>query len=115
MIPGDTETMSATATIDATATRRGKRLNFYDGDHGAHLAAFLDRLPQALREAPGIRWQKLPSSTLGYFYRTISKAPDFGCVALALGSAIDGLNQNSSLNYTASLWTFLARLPRHRA
>ena len=110
MIPGDTETVSATATIDAIATQRGKRLNFSDGDHGAHLAAFLDRLPQALREAPGIRWQKLPSSTLGYFCRTISKAPDFGCVALAIGSAIDGLNQNSSLNYTASLWTFLARL-----
>src|ERR1035437_9662924 len=102
--------MSAPVAAGATATQERKRLNFSDGDHETHLAAFLDCLPQALRGAPSIRWQKLPSSTLGYFCRTISKSPDFGCVALAIGSAIDGLNQNTSLNYTASLWTFLARL-----
>jgi hypothetical protein len=79
----------------------------------AHVQAFLEWLPKILQEAPGIRWQYLPSRVMGYLIHTVADSPDAVAITLALGSAMDGMKSTAlyaSCHTTAKL---LKRLRSH--
>ena len=42
----------------------------------AHVAVFMAWLPDELRLAPGIEWERLPSRVMCYLLRTTSTTPD---------------------------------------
>lgn len=56
----------------------------------AHIQAFFAWLPPILHDAPGIRWESLPSRVMGYLVRSVAHGPDAVAITLAIGSAIDG-------------------------
>src|SRR5712691_5055537 len=59
-----------------TATKKQESLtqvNFRNpGEREAHIHTFLAWLPKILHEAPGIRWERLPSEVMGYLVRTVA-------------------------------------------
>lgn len=70
------------------STSRPARLNFSDpAEREAHIRAFLAWLPQPLQEAPGIRWEQLPSQVMGYLIRIVADHPDAIAITLAIGCA----------------------------
>jgi len=55
------------------------------GQREAHVQAFLTWLPKMLHEAPGIRWEHLPSQVIGYLIRNVTDSPDAISITLAVG------------------------------
>src|SRR5205823_3572192 len=66
---------------------RVSRLNFSDpAQREAHLQAFQCWLPQVLHDAPGLRWERLPSRVMGYLIELRDQQPT--------GRKVDILVQN---------------------
>src|SRR5712692_3349860 len=86
-------------------------LNFSDpAQREAHLQAFLCWLPQVLHDAPGLRWERLPSKVMGYLIRRVADGPDAIPITLALGCAMDAVKQHSLLGYCRTLTGLLRQL-----
>ncbi len=67
---------------------RPARLNFSNpAQREAHIQAFLSWLPSALKSAPGIPWDHLPSQVMGYLIRVVADHPDAVPITLAIGCA----------------------------
>lgn len=104
---------TSTATITEGISRNGgrpKRLNFSNkSERAAHVAAFLAWLPSDLREAPGIDWEGLPSSVMGYLLKGSADGPDIDAITIALGCAV-GERSKTSYGRCVDLATLLRRL-----
>jgi hypothetical protein len=93
------------------AASRSVRLNFSDpAQRTQHIQAFLAWLPSVLHDAPGINWDRLPSSVMAYFVRTVGDSPDAIPIALAIGCAMDGMRNYSLLMYSRGLNQILRKL-----
>jgi hypothetical protein len=67
---------------------RPVRLNFSNPQQrSAHSRAFWEWLPKILHEAPGVQWESLPSSVMGYLIRNVANSPDAIPITLAVGYA----------------------------
>lgn len=66
-------------------------------DRATHLRLFFAWLPQILQDAPGIRWDELPSQAMGHLVRTVADHPDAIPIALAVGCAMHGMKRNTRL------------------
>ena len=53
----------------------------------AHVQAFLKWLPKILHEAPGICWENVPGSVMGYLIKKVADSPDAIAITLAVGYA----------------------------
>jgi hypothetical protein len=100
----------ATEQRDRTA-----RLNFSNlGEREAHINAFLAWLPKILHEAPGIRWEHMPSPVMGYLIRSVADSPDTIPITLATGCAMDALKKSKVLYcHCCSLNKLLKQLRSH--
>src|SRR5260221_2623542 len=99
----------------ATAQRDlAPRLSFSNvQEREAHIRAFFAWLPQILREAPGIQWERLPSQVMGYLIRTVADNPDAIPLTLAIGSAMDAMKPKSLYASCQSITNLLKRLRSH--
>ncbi len=86
------------------------KVNFADANRVTHLQTFSTWLPRELRDAPGIDWSRVSSKVLGYFVNTVGESPDAICIALAVGTAIDSIEQRTLLNYVSHLHNLLRKL-----
>src|SRR6266567_7069094 len=90
---------------------RPARLVFSNSQQrSAHLQAFLEWLPKVLREAPGIRWEELPSQVMGYLIRNVTHHPDVITITLATGNAMDVLKPKVLYGTCCRLTQLLKRL-----
>jgi hypothetical protein len=65
---------------------RPPRLTFSNPQQRSeHVQAFLEWLPKILHEASTIRWEKLPSTVMGYLIRNVSNDADAIPITLATG------------------------------
>ena len=78
----------------------------------AHIHAFLAWLPPILHQAPGIRWECLPSKVMGYLIRRVADNPDAICIALAIGCAMDAMKPKILYDTCGNLTNLLERLRR---
>jgi len=89
-------------------------LNFSNAEEReAHIQTFLAWLPKILHEAPGIRWEQLPSPVMGYLIRTVADSPDAIPIALAIGCALDGVKKKSLYTACSSVAMLFKRLRTH--
>src|SRR5258707_10732747 len=88
----------------------GQRVSFADAYRELHLHAFCAWLPRELTDVPGIDWSRVSSKVLGYFVNTVGESPDAICIALAVGTAIDSIEQRTLLNYVSHLHNLLRKL-----
>src|SRR6185437_1035157 len=88
------------------------RLNFSNPtQREAHIQAFLAWLPKVLHDAPGIRWDSLPSKVMGYLIKSVADSPDAIPIALAIGCAMNSLKNRTLFVYSSEL-TRLIKLLR---
>ena len=66
-------------------------------ERATHLRLFFAWLPKVLQDAPGIRWDELPSQAMGHLVRTVADHPDAIPIALAVGCAMHGMKRNTRL------------------
>jgi hypothetical protein len=93
---------------------RPRRLTFSNPqEREAHLQAFLTWLPAVLKEAPGIAWDRLPSSVMGHLIRIVATTPDAIPIAFAMGCAMHAVKASSLHAYCSGLTILLRRL-RHQ-
>jgi hypothetical protein len=76
----------------------------------AHIQAFLEWLPKILHETPTIRWESLPSMVMGYLIRNVADSPEAIPIALAAGSAMDGMRVKSLYNTCKNITKLLGSL-----
>jgi len=100
--------------LEVSFEKRVRSVNFRNGEEReTHLQLFFEWLPSSLQTAPGIEWKRLPSPVMGYLISTVGDSPDAIPIALAVGSAIDGMRKQTLLSYCQSLAQLLRRL-RHQ-
>ncbi len=104
-------------TVDVATEQRDRTalLNFSNpGEREAHINAFLAWLPKILHEAPGIRWEHMPSQVMGYLIRTVADCPDAIPITLATGCAMDALKKSKVLySHCCALNKLLQQLRSH--
>ena len=66
-------------------------------ERATHLRLFFAWLPKILQDAPGIRWDELPSQAMGHLVRTVADHPDAIPIALAVGCTMHGMKRNTRL------------------
>jgi hypothetical protein len=76
----------------------------------AHIQAFREWLPKILHEAPGIRWEELPSRVMGYLIRNVADHPDVIAITLASGIAMQTQRSKVLHSTCCSLTQLLKRL-----
>jgi hypothetical protein len=77
--------------------RQDRRAFSNPADRATHLRLFLAWLPKILQDAPGIRWDELPSQAMGHLVRTVADHPDAIPIALAVGCAMHSMKRNTRL------------------
>lgn len=82
-------------------------------DRARHLRLFFAWLPGILQDAPGIRWDELPSQAMGHLVRTVADHPDAIPIALAVGCAMHGMKRNTLLHVSSMLLTLCRHLRAH--
>jgi hypothetical protein len=91
-----------------------KRLNFSDpAQREAHIQAFLEWLPPLLHEAPGIQWNRLSSSIIGYLIRTVANDSYAIPITLVVGCSMHAMKQQTLYHECICLTNLLRRLRDH--
>lgn len=93
--------------------RQDRRAFSNPSDRATHLRLFLAWLPRILQDAPGIRWDELPSQAMGHLVRTVADHPDAAPIALAVGCAMHGMKRNTLLHVSSMLLTLCRHLRAH--
>ena len=93
--------------------RQDRRAFSNPADRATHLRLFLAWLPRILQDAPGIRWDELPSQAMGHLVRTVADHPDATPIALAVGCAMHGMKRNTLLHVSSMLLTLCRHLRAH--
>jgi hypothetical protein len=85
-----------------------KRLSYRNPlQREAHIAEFLTWLPNELKAAPRIVWEKLPSLVMGTLIYTTSKEPDVIPITLAAGCMADSVGQRTLMHCVYDLTRLL--------
>jgi hypothetical protein len=107
----DRVTTTQVASPHQPVEQRTPRLNFSDpAQRAEHIRAFLSWLPSALHEAPGIQWDQLDSSIMGYLIRSVADDPDEIPIAFAIGCAIHAMKQKTLYAQCIHLTNLLRQL-----
>src|SRR6266699_744455 len=93
--------------------QRDRRSFSNPADRATHLRLFFAWLPRVLHDAPGIRWDELPSQAMGHLVRTVADHPDAIPIALAVGCAMHGMKRNTLLHVSSMLLTLCCHLRAH--
>ncbi len=80
----------ATGVVLSGGQEASSHVKFRDGNRSEHVRAFLAWLPEELRDAPGIVWEKLPSAAMRLLVVDVAASPDAGPIALAVGILASG-------------------------
>lgn len=100
-----------TIVLSAPVPVRRRAFSYRDAtERAAHVAAFLAWLPPAVRAAPAIDWEQVPSPVMGYLMTVVADSPDAAAVALATGSAQAAVGATSLYQMTVGLAGLLRRL-----
>ncbi len=88
------------------------RLNFSNRNLRAeHVRAFLEWLPDELRQAPLIDWDAIPSRVMAYLIRNLGRADDIGiAVTLGIGASSGAVGESSLYVMSHSLASVLGRI-----
>lgn len=93
--------------------RHDRRAFSNPAERATHLRLFFAWLPKVLQDAPGIRWDELPSQAMGHLVRTVADHPDAIPIALAVGCAMHGMKRNTLLHVSSMLLTLCRHLRAH--
>lgn len=107
------ETLSAILSKDQDdqqALRLDRRTFSYPQERDTHIRLFLAWLPMLLQEAPGIEWDRLPSRVMGHLVRTVADSPDAIPIALAIGSAMHAMKNQTLVHTSSTLLSLFRRL-----
>lgn len=90
-----------------------RRTFSYPQERDNHIRLFLSWLPTVLQEAPGIEWDTLPSRVMGHLVRTVGDSPDAIPIALAIGSAMHAMKNQTLAHTSSTLLSLFRRLRTH--
>jgi hypothetical protein len=93
--------------------RHNRRAFSNPAERTTHLRLFFAWLPKILQDAPGIKWDELPSQAMGHLVRTVADHPDAIPIALAVGCAMHGMKRNTLLHVSSILLTLCRQLRTH--
>lgn len=105
--------VSTEAQDEQRAVPLDRRTFSYPQERDTHIRLFLAWLPTVLREAPGIEWDSLPSRVMGHLVRTVGDCPDAIPIALAIGSAMHAMKNQTLVHTSSTLLSLFRRLRTH--
>jgi len=112
MSTGSTKGEDAARTVTEHLDHAPRLVFSNSGQREAHVQTFLTWLPKLLHEAPGIRWERLPSLVMGYLVRNVTESPDAISITLAVGCAMEALRPRVLYIACHTLTSLLRQLRR---